>query len=210
MRPWRRPWYYAEVDEPYSWIIGILAVLVAMTGVQAFRLATYTSVYSYIVGGVVIGMVVHELMHRNVARRYGMRSSYVINWLGVIITLVTAILPIKLIAPGYTRVYSHGFEEDRKGILRSVAAGPTSNIVMAIVALVAGVITRALGSSTFISAFASTWLIGFSNVNSYLAFFNLLPIPPLDGYKIFRLSLELWIAMFVVSIAFFIATSIIL
>jgi Zn-dependent protease len=206
VRPWRRPWYYAEVDEPYSWIIGILAVLVAMTGVQAFRLSTYTSVYSYVVGGVVIGMVVHELMHRNVARRYGMRSSYVINWLGVIVTLVTAILPIKLIAPGYTRVYSRGFEEDRKGILYSVAAGPTSNIVMALAALIAGVLARALASSAFAATFTSTWLIGFSNINSYLAFFNLLPIPPLDGYKIFRLSLELWIIMFIASIAFFAAT----
>ncbi len=198
MAQWRRPWYYAEVDEPLSWIIGVLSVMIAMAGISAFKLSTYLSpAGSSLIVGVVVGMVVHETMHRNVARRYGMRSSYVTNWLGVLITLITSVLPIKLIAPGYTKVY--GYYGSRVGILRSLEAGPASNIVMSIVTLIAG-LALGLLSSSYIIRFASIWLLGFSYVNSYLAFFNLIPIPPLDGSKILRLNLTEWGVLFGISI----------
>jgi len=205
LRPWRRSWYYTEVGEPYSWIIGIISVVIAMAGLKAFNIHTYVSPQSSIIVGVVVGFVVHEMMHRNVARRYGMRSSYVTNWLGVIITLLTAVLPIKLIAPGYTKVYSYGFSESRRGILYSVAAGPASNIVMSLVTLVVGVILKVFSTLPAL-AFTSIWLLNFSYINFYIALFNLLPIPPLDGYKVLRLAVSLWLLMFFTSLALFIVT----
>ncbi|MDO5826532.1 MAG: site-2 protease family protein, partial [Methanosphaera sp.] len=40
--------------------------------------------------------------------------------------------------------------------------------------------------------------VGFS-VNSFLALFNLLPIPPLDGSKVIRWNLPLWLITIVIS-----------
>ncbi|MFP3171871.1 MAG: site-2 protease family protein [Acidilobus sp.] len=205
MRPWRRSWYYTEVGEPYSWIIGIISIVIAMAGLKAFKIHTYVSPQNSIIVGVVVGVVIHEMMHRNVARRYGMRSSYVTNWLGVIITLLTAVLPIKFIAPGYTKVYSYDFSESRRGILYSVAAGPASNIVMSLVTLVVGVILKVFSTLPAL-AFTSIWLLNFSYINFYIALFNLLPIPPLDGYKVLRLAVSLWLLMFFTSLALFIVT----
>ncbi len=170
----------------------------AMEGLAAFSPSTYTSVYSYYIVGVVVGMVLHELMHRNVARRYGLRSRYVVSPLGLLITLLTTPLPFKIIAPGYTSVYSYGFVSpitERRGFMASVIAGPSINIVLSLAAAVAAAplaLTR--------HGLMAQWLLGFSWVNAYLAFFNLLPIPPLDGSKIFRFSVVMWGVMFAVSI----------
>lgn len=188
-----------EIDEPLSWVIGVLSVLVALEGLKAFSLTTYVSVYSYFAVAVVVGMVLHELMHRNVARRYGLVSRYVVTPLGVIITLLTTVLPFKIIAPGYTSVYSLGLAgpaRERRGFIASVVAGPSINIALSLVTLIAAV-ALALARQPQLSQ----WLYGFSWVNSYIAFFNLLPIPPLDGSKIFRFSVVMWGIMFVVSIA---------
>lgn len=174
-------------------------MLVALEGLKAFRLTTYVSVYSYFAVAVVIGMVLHELMHRNVARRYGLVSRYVVTPLGVLITLLTTVLPFKIIAPGYTSVYSLGLAgpaRERRGFMASVIAGPSMNILLSLVTLIAAV-ALTLARQPLLSQ----WLYGFSWVNSYIAFFNLLPIPPLDGSKIFRFSVVMWGVMFVASIA---------
>ncbi len=182
------------MGEPLSWIAGVLSVVVAWEGPGLLNPLNYLGP---VVTAIVVGMVVHELMHRNVARRYGMSSQYVINWFGVLITLISAFLPIKLLAPGYTKIYAYGPDVSRRGLLRSVAAGPAVNIVMSIVTLVAAL---AVGR---VSAFAYYWLVGFSEVNAYLALFNLLPIPPLDGSKIFSWDIFLWAIMIASSAALF-------
>lgn len=193
------PWYRRELGEPLSWLVGVLSVVVAWVGLGLANPATYMGVSSSYIAGIVVGMVVHEAMHRNVARKYGMASQYVTNPLGIIITLVSALLPVKLIAPGYTKVYIYG-PVSRRGMLRSVAAGPASNMLMSLVALVVSAPLRGL------SPLASGWLNGFAEINSYLALFNLLPIPPLDGSKVIRWDLVLWVTMIASSAVLFVVS----
>jgi Zn-dependent protease len=70
----------------------------------------------------------------------------------------------------------------RKDFLVIAAAGPISNIILAIGASVLlGVVPGGLGASEGISGALATFGVAMLHLNLLLAVFNMLPIPPLDG-----------------------------
>jgi Zn-dependent protease len=74
----------------------------------------------------------------------------------------------------------NNFRNPRKGILLVSLAGPAANICLA---FVAGTLLRVLGTwpaEGLIQSFQLI-LVSVALINLYLAFFNLIPIPPLDG-----------------------------
>ncbi len=73
------------------------------------------------------------------------------------------------------------FRHPRRGILLVSLAGPVSNIGLA---LIAGILLRAFVGSvphTGLQSSLALILSSIAIINLYLAFFNLIPIPPLDG-----------------------------
>ncbi|MEB2792887.1 MAG: M50 family metallopeptidase [Caldisphaeraceae archaeon] len=179
---------FMEIGEPLSWPLGILSIIVALAGFQLLDIGFYSSP---IFIGILIGFISHEYMHRYVSRKYHMASIYTANVLGVVVTLVSSLFPIKLLMPGYVRTWTLG-PASRKGVLYSVASGPMINIAIAAVLF---------AFSLFYQPY-SFFLRGVAWINAYLSLFNLIPIPPLDGEKIIRLDLMLWIIMFVISLVF--------
>ncbi|MCS7106970.1 MAG: site-2 protease family protein [Acidilobaceae archaeon] len=168
-----------EIREPQSWILAIAALSFAFGKTSVFSLDFFTSPYFI---GILLGFVVHELAHRGVARMYGLSADFVAYVPGLIITFLSGFLPIVLIAPGYVRVFGWG---ESRGVFYSVIAGPLTNIAIAAVAIL-------------LSPWSS-YLLPIAFINSWLAFFNLLPIPPLDGSKIIRGSPSIWVAMLLAS-----------
>jgi Zn-dependent protease len=70
----------------------------------------------------------------------------------------------------------------RKDFLVIAAAGPISNIILAIGAsMLLGVVPGGLGASEGISGALATFGVAMLHLNLLLAVFNMLPIPPLDG-----------------------------
>ncbi|MEM0340535.1 MAG: hypothetical protein QXN05_03155 [Acidilobaceae archaeon] len=173
-----------EIREPTSWIAGILAILIAFLGPSVLSPWSLLEPHKLgIVIGVLLGFIVHEFMHRNVARLYGLSSEFVAHIPGLVITAVSALLPIRILTPGYVRVYGHS---SRKGYAFSIAAGPLSNIIIALLGVL---VSQSLNYPLRVIA------IEVAEVNLWLAFFNLLPIPPLDGYKLASLDLRLWLSL---------------
>ena len=79
----------------------------------------------------------------------------------------------------------------KKGIVLTSLAGPLSNLLLAVgsaillyVVLTIGLLTDSTGSNAIISILISLFSVLYS-ANVGLAVFNLLPMPPLDGYKVF-------------------------
>jgi Zn-dependent protease len=71
--------------------------------------------------------------------------------------------------------------DPRKGVLLVSLAGPVSNIGLA---MVAGILLRIVLAGSPGLPFAeplSVILVSVAMINLYLAFFNLIPIPPFDG-----------------------------
>lgn len=78
-------------------------------------------------------------------------------------------------------INEYNFDRREFGTAITALAGPVSNIVVvAICALVNWVFKIDLNT------IGGTFLMTFAIINLALAFFNLLPIPPLDGHKIVR------------------------
>lgn len=73
----------------------------------------------------------------------------------------------------------------RYGMMLVAAAGPGSNLLMAMIAaMVMGALIGLAGPDGAVSELALQWLGLFIIVNVFLALFNLLPIPPFDGSHI--------------------------
>jgi Zn-dependent protease len=76
----------------------------------------------------------------------------------------------------------------RRDMMLVAAAGPASNLVLALVgAVLLGLLVRLIGGEVNpspVAAFIALNLFNFILINIFLALFNLLPIPPFDGSHI--------------------------
>ena len=84
-------------------------------------------------------------------------------------------------------VDSRYLENPKQDMVKVAAAGPISNIILAVVAAVA---LRLLFSTDLLTNNIKTFLIIFMQINITLAVFNLLPVSPLDGSQILTPFLE--------------------
>ena len=78
-------------------------------------------------------------------------------------------------------------ENPKQDMVKVAAAGPISNIILAIVAALA---LRLLFSTDLLTSNLKSFFIIFMQINITLAVFNLLPVSPLDGSQILAPFLE--------------------
>jgi len=185
-----------QIVEPLALLIAAIAAAIALGGPQVV-LALYYDALSYhsgIILGAISGMILHELAHKYCAIREGCRASYVLTPFGLTITLLSGFIPfIAIISPGYVAIMCYPTSwlprEPREDLI--AASGVAVNLILSFIARLAQSITP--------FSFHS-FLTGFAHINAWMAFFNLLPIPPFDGYRMINRMASLWLVMFVVSI----------
>lgn len=121
-----------------------------------------------------LGFVFHELGHKFTAQRFGCWAEYRMWELGLIgalfLRVVTGWLFIApgavYIVPGYA-----GISKREDGIIS--ASGAIANLALAVIFM----------------------LIGFdfgARINAWLALFNMIPFPPLDGSKVMGWNFAVW------------------
>jgi Zn-dependent protease len=131
-----------------------------------------------------LGFILHEIAHKLVAIRLGCKAVYKMWVEGLVLALVFAIATggrFVFAAPGATYIYKPNLTRRENGIIS--VAGPLTNVVLAFLFF-----PLALGSQTFLQELG-TW--GFQ-INLFLAMFNLLPVPPLDGSKVIGWNPTIW------------------
>ncbi len=146
----------------------------------------------------------HEVSHGYVALLLGDptakdRGRLSLNPLKHIDPFGTILLPILMIATlgfgfGYAKpvpINPNYFKDYRRGMFLTGIAGPTTNLVLA---AVSGILFRFMGFTTFQTTTAGTWMTlafyNFCYLNLVLMFFNLIPLPPLDGSRVLPLFLS--------------------
>ena len=148
----------------------------------------------YSLPGLLVAIVFHEFAHGYIAYLLGDDTAknagrLTLNPIKHLDLFGSVILPVLLtILPGNfvlgwakpVPYNPYNFKNKRLGELFVAAAGPLSNILLA---LVFGLIIRLAIYFNYATAFISLALV-IVLVNLVLAIFNSLPIPPLDGSKI--------------------------
>lgn len=156
---------------------------------------------------VVIGIVVHESAHALAAYALGdatarRRGRVSLNPLNHIDPFGTVILPLLMILAGGpvfafakpVPVYLGNLKHPKRDEVLVALAGPASNIVLsAAFALLLHAISPAAASGVISLAVANllaSLCVTSIVVNLSLAFFNLIPLPPLDGSSVLVLFLK--------------------
>ena len=153
-------------------------------------------VFPIVMIGVGAGFIFHELGHKFVAMNYGYYAEYELWPTGLIIALVSSFFGFIFAAPGAVVIFSNGMEEKTNGIIS--IAGPIVNIILGLIFFL---ILGSLGNFVYTETGAIVYLICVlgTRINFFLAAFNLLPIPPLDGSKVMAWSVPIWLITFAIA-----------
>ncbi len=137
--------------------------------------------------------VCHELAHKISAQRHGYWAEFRWSPMGLAFSVFTAYLGFLFAAPGATVVGGMG---DLRQWGRTSLAGPLANLGFAAAFYTGSVVAWTAGSAAFF------WLLLLAYFNTFFAAFNLVPVGPLDGAKVFRWSSVTWAVAFGVAAVF--------
>lgn len=185
-------------QEAFDIIVSILAIALVFTFYQ-LGLKLEPSTFLFYMAAAIItlgsGFVLHELSHKYFAIKYGARARFVAWPMGLALALAVVIVPqviwgpgagIFFIAPGAVYIYAMRPISIKENGIISIA-GPAANWVLCAVFLMPLLFLDVpLQLGRILS-------IGFM-VNAWLALFNLIPIYPLDGSKVFAWDWKVWLA----------------
>jgi Zn-dependent protease len=150
----------------------------------------------------IFSAILHEIAHGYVADRLGdptarLLGRLTLNPIPHIDPIMTILLPLILIVSGSPVIFGgakpvpvdpFNLKDGKKDLALVSLAGPLTNLLLAIIAASVVHILLAAGAITP-GSFLYSILFIVAQLNVLLAIFNLLPIPPLDGSKVFAMLL---------------------
>ncbi|HEY7589275.1 MAG TPA: site-2 protease family protein [Thermoplasmata archaeon] len=145
------------------------------------------------------GVGLHEIMHKVVAQRYGHWAEFRYSLQGLAMAFIFAFLGFIFGAPGATYI-SGAVTKEQNG--RISAAGPVTNVVLGLAFI--GLYAVVLPIQGMAAALAGAVFQSAAFMNLVLAGFNMIPVMPLDGAKVWRWNLGAWIGILAVVIGIFV------
>ncbi len=187
---------HIDIHEALDIIVSVLAIALALTfstsglSISSEDFTSLMIAYTLTIGA---GFVLHELAHKFVANKYGCQAAFQAWPAGLVFMLGLAIVPQLLgwgsfglfIAPGAVYIMARRIDVKQNGLIS--IAGPLTNIALAFVFFGIFLLFPANDTAQTIGSLGA-----FANL--FLAFFNLLPLYPLDGSKVIAWSMPAWLA----------------
>jgi Zn-dependent protease len=188
--------------DPRWIILGVIAAAVVALNYQRFDVLGTLQIFMRF-AILFPAIILHEISHGYVAYLLGDPTAkragrLTLNPIAHIDPIGTVVMPLALLFLsggafffGYAKPVPfnpRNFKDERTGMLLTGIAGPVTNIALAIVFGLASrlfpIPSGVWDPGTFDSIGA--FLLYFSYANLVLAFFNLVPIPPLDGSRVLQ------------------------
>jgi Zn-dependent protease len=152
---------------------------------------------------VALGFFLHEMGHRYLARKYGYYAEFKMWPFGLLLAMVFSLLGFVFAAPGAVLIHpkadiwgqSTSIDKKKFGIVSLI--GPLANMVLAAVFFVLHLIAPISIASVEVFVLAM-------QINVWLALFNMIPFPPLDGQKVFAWRKDMWAVLFFALLALFV------
>jgi len=179
----------------------VLAFVFAYSGIGNFEKLIFDFPIALLV--ISLGFILHELGHRQIARRFKCYAEFRLWKQGLLLAVLIAFISsgnFIFAAPGAVMIYPRADLWGRTASLsrRSAGlisiAGPIVNIILAVSFLILNLVYPLTVFGTNVFQYGAL-------INTWLALFNLIPIPPLDGSKIFAWNLKIWGAMIAAAVA---------
>ena len=133
--------------------------------------------------------LLHEFGHKFVAQRYGAWAEYRMFPQGLLFCLVLSVFGFLFAAPGAVMI--SGYIDDKRNGVISIA-GPAVNLTLGAIFIGLLFVTTGRLQDVF-------YLLAHFNV--FLAVFNLIPIPPLDGSKVLKWNVPVYITTAIIAVA---------
>lgn len=184
------------MDEIKDMVIADLALAVAFSfiftgGIGNFNLLSFIEFFPIAIVAVSLSFILHEYMHKLVAQHFGATAAFRKSDTGLLITLVSGAFGFLIGLPGATMIYTNRFTSKEDGYVS--LAGPLTNFVVFLVFFAAFALAYRTSPSgilfsahpqpyTYIELMMAITLF----ISAWLAYFNMLPVYPLDGSKVFR------------------------
>jgi Zn-dependent protease len=158
-------------------------------------LASESAIVATSAGAALTAFVAHELAHKVSAQRRGYWAEFRMAPLGLVMSFVTAVIGFLFAAPGATMIGGMSTPSDWG---RTSLAGPLTNFAFGLLFLASALAVAAVYPSDVLF---SKLLLFLAFINGWFGAFNLIPIGPLDGAKVYRWSKSVWAVSFVVMAA---------
>ena len=167
----------------------------------------FVSILPIVMIGVGAGFILREFGQKFVAMKYGLQAEFKLWPLGLLIAFVTSFFGVVFAFPGEVKTNSDNISDEMNGKIG--IAGPMANMTLSLIFIgIAALVSPFTVHSQFFNLIFLTCTVGFS-VNSFLATFNLLPIYTLDGIKVLKWNVRIWIVVFAIAAVMMLASIII-
>lgn len=177
----------ADIVLTFGFSLAIAGGVAAFQTNSATTLALFESFLPIAAVGVTLNFVLHELMHKFLAQRYGAMAEFRTIYMGLVITIFTSLFGFLLGMPGATFIYTNSFTKKQNGLVSLI--GPLTNLAIFVVFLA---LSFALNPPA--NSYLATGINFIIYISVFLAFFNMLPISPLDGSKVLRWNIPIYVA----------------
>lgn len=158
---------------------------------NVFDIAGFASAVPIALLAVGTGFIFHELAHRYTAIKFGAKARYRMWTTGLFFAVMLSFTGVVFAAPGAVYIQGSHISRKQNGLISM--AGPLTNIIVGIGFIFLAAFSKMmLLNQWFLTAFSLAAFINF-----LLGAFNLIPIGPLDGRKVFLWNPFVWGTMFV-------------